>query len=195
MDIIIPLGGIGSRFKKVGYNLPKPLINVMGKPILFWLLDNLNLEKVDNIIIPYNFEIKKFNFEDRIKKRYPHYNFIFKVLEDNTDGAAETLLIALKDLDIDDKPIISLDGDNFYTEDIISKWNKDNCVFVFEDKNELTLLLEDKSNSSLEVDFTSCSSENISTIAEPISPEPAITKTSLLIINTINFINIIQKLL
>ena len=136
MDIIIPLGGIGSRFKKVGYNLPKPLINVMGKPILFWLLDNLNLEKVDNIIIPYNFEIKKFNFEDRIKKRYPYYNFIFKVLEDNTDGAAETLLIALKDLDIDDKPIISLDGDNFYTEDIISKWNKDNCVFVFEDKSK-----------------------------------------------------------
>lgn len=136
MDIIIPLGGIGSRFKKVGYNLPKPLINVMGKPIIFWLLDNLNLDNVCNIIIPYNFEIKKYNFEDRIRKRYPYYNFIFKLLEDNTGGAAETLLIALKDLDIDDKPIISLDGDNFYTEDIISKWNKNNCVFVFEDKSK-----------------------------------------------------------
>jgi hypothetical protein len=36
-------------FKKNGYILPKPLVNVMGKPIIFWLLDNLNLEKVKKI--------------------------------------------------------------------------------------------------------------------------------------------------
>lgn len=30
MLIIIPLGGSGIRFKNNGYNLPKPLINVLG---------------------------------------------------------------------------------------------------------------------------------------------------------------------
>ena len=43
MIILIPLGGIGKRFKDLGYKLPKPLINVMGKPIIFWLLDNINM--------------------------------------------------------------------------------------------------------------------------------------------------------
>ena len=46
MNIIIPLGGIGKRFKDNNYKLPKPLINVMGKPILYWLLDNLNISKL-----------------------------------------------------------------------------------------------------------------------------------------------------
>ena len=57
MIILIPLGGLGQRFKEVGYSLPKPLINVFGKPILFWLLDNLSISKDINFIyIPYNFE-------------------------------------------------------------------------------------------------------------------------------------------
>lgn len=62
MIILIPLGGIGSRFTQNGYRKPKALINVMGKPILFWLLDNLahihETEKYSQtkptIIIPYN---------------------------------------------------------------------------------------------------------------------------------------------
>ena len=41
MIILIPLGGKGERFKKNGYKMPKALINVFGKPIIFWLLDSL----------------------------------------------------------------------------------------------------------------------------------------------------------
>lgn len=136
MLLIIPLGGIGSRFRKKGYNLPKPLINVMGKKIIFWLLDNLNIDKIKHIIIPYNKEIVKYRFESLIKKTYPKYNFIFLPLQDNTEGAAETLLIALNHLDkinIKDNPIISLDGDNFYLQDILSQWNGENCVYCFND--------------------------------------------------------------
>ena len=33
--IIIPLGGSGQRFKE-NTNIPKALIPVMGKPIIFW---------------------------------------------------------------------------------------------------------------------------------------------------------------
>jgi hypothetical protein len=32
MNIIIPLGGFGKRFKNDGYTTPKPLINIFGKP-------------------------------------------------------------------------------------------------------------------------------------------------------------------
>ena len=50
MYLIIPLGGLGTRFKKFGYKNPKPLVNVFGKPIIFWLLDNLSC---DEVLIPY----------------------------------------------------------------------------------------------------------------------------------------------
>ena len=41
MIIIIPLGGLGTRFKKQGYIMPKALINIEDKPIIFHLLDTL----------------------------------------------------------------------------------------------------------------------------------------------------------
>ena len=41
MIVLIPLGGSGERFKKHNYKKPKALINIFGKPILYYLLDNL----------------------------------------------------------------------------------------------------------------------------------------------------------
>ena len=34
MQIIIPMSGYGERFRKAGYKVPKPLIEVEGKPII-----------------------------------------------------------------------------------------------------------------------------------------------------------------
>jgi capsule biosynthesis phosphatase len=44
MNLIIPLGGIGSRFQKEGYFRPKPFVRVLGKPMIEWLVDNLRAE-------------------------------------------------------------------------------------------------------------------------------------------------------
>ena len=44
MIIIIPLGGTGTRFKDMEYKQPKALINVFGKPILFWLIESLRIK-------------------------------------------------------------------------------------------------------------------------------------------------------
>lgn len=136
MIIIIPLGGLGERFKNCGYNKPKPLINVMGKPIICWLLDNLIIKNINMIIIPYNVELEKYNFEVILRKKYPHINFKFLCLKSQTQGAAETVYNALNNLDLVDCPIICMDGDNFYTYDIISHWNGENSVFYFNDESE-----------------------------------------------------------
>ena len=133
MYLLIPLGGLGTRFKNFGYSRPKPLIKVFGKEIIFWLLDNLDLSQLDEIFIPYNKELKNYNFEDLVKKRYPNTKFKFLCLETNTRGAAETILITLSSWVIKDSPILVMDGDNFYTTNIINKWNGQNGVFVFED--------------------------------------------------------------
>lgn len=136
MIIIIPLGGIGSRFKDHGYRKPKALINLFGKPILYYLLDSLNFKNIDFICIPYNNEYYNYNFEDQLTKEYPSLKFKFIHLINNTEGAAETINIALKTFDCDDKPILCLDGDNFYTIDIVSLWNGENKIISFEDVND-----------------------------------------------------------
>ena len=40
MRVVIPMSGLGTRFREAGYNLPKPLIPVDGKPIIEHLLGN-----------------------------------------------------------------------------------------------------------------------------------------------------------
>jgi len=39
MQIIIPMSGFGERFRSAGFNLPKPLIEVEGKPIIHHVID------------------------------------------------------------------------------------------------------------------------------------------------------------
>ena len=136
MIILIPLGGLGTRFSNLGYNLPKPLINVMGKPIIFWLIDNLNIKENTLIYIPYNYSLKKYRFEEQVKKRYPEHNFKFFLLNENTRGAAETINISLNKLNQEDDSILCLDGDNFYTSDVIKGWDNKNSITVFNDTSK-----------------------------------------------------------
>jgi len=135
MIVIIPLGGVGERFKQNGYKKPKALIKILGKPILYYLLENLNIENVDFICIPYNKEYSEYNFEQQLKKDFPNINFLFHKLSNDTEGAAETINIALKTFTFQDKPVLCLDGDNFYTTDIIKIWNGENRIITFEDIN------------------------------------------------------------
>lgn len=44
-QIIIPMSGFGERFRRAGYNVPKPLINVEGKPIISHVIDLFPGEK------------------------------------------------------------------------------------------------------------------------------------------------------
>lgn len=141
MIIIIPIGGTGQRFKENGYTKPKALINVFGKPILYYLLDNLIksllFTKVEYIYIPYNKEYNNYHFESMLQNDYPDVNFKFFKLHNDTRGAAETINIALNQLEMEDnKPILCLDSDNFYTCDIINAWNGNNCVFTMHDTTQ-----------------------------------------------------------
>ena len=45
MQIIIPMSGFGERFRKAGYKVPKPLIEVDGKPIVAHIIDMFPGEK------------------------------------------------------------------------------------------------------------------------------------------------------
>jgi GTP:adenosylcobinamide-phosphate guanylyltransferase len=49
MNVIIPLGGVGSRFSSEGYARPKPLIRVLGTEMIFWVLDSLTVTPEDQV--------------------------------------------------------------------------------------------------------------------------------------------------
>ena len=133
MIILIPIGGKGDRFKNNGYIKPKALINILGIPMIFYLLNNLDINNIDFIYIPYNEEYVQYNFESLLIKKFPNINFKFFILDKDTDGAAETVNLALNRLTIEDCPILCLDSDNFYTINIIKKWNNENKIICFED--------------------------------------------------------------
>lgn len=152
MNIIIPLGGLGNRFKNYGYSYPKPLINAMGQPILYWLLSSLDFTKIKNILIPYNKELSHYRFEEQLKKDFPQLNFIFKRLNTDTRGASETILRCLEDFD-DDSPIISVDGDSFFLENIINKWHGENCIYVFESYCKEPIYSYSKIDNNLIIDI------------------------------------------
>jgi len=153
MNIIIPLGGIGQRFLDTGFNLPKPLINLLFKPILFWLLDNLSILKSDKVIIVCNKRLKEYRFSDLIKKNYKNISVVY--LEKDTKGAAETVLYGLKEAD-EDKPTILLDGDTFYRNDILTLYRKSknkNVVFSFkqEDTRPIYSYVSIKNNKIIDI--------------------------------------------
>ena len=136
MNIIIPLGGLGKRFSEFGYRLPKPLIRLFFKPIIFWLLDNLSIINNENVYLICNKSLKKYRFDDEIKKKYPNYNIIY--LDADTRGAAETIYLGTKDIEHDTETIL-LDGDTFYGIDLLAMYRmskQKNMVVCFKQSDE-----------------------------------------------------------
>jgi capsule biosynthesis phosphatase len=133
INVIVPLGGYGRRFSEAGFNLPKPLIRVMGKPLLFWVLDSLVLAPEDRLFIPYNTELDSFRFYDIVKRHYPMARLIPIT---SSIGAAHTLEMCLSSMSEEElqDPIVSLDGDTFYTCDILQLCRlRNNAIVYFED--------------------------------------------------------------
>jgi capsule biosynthesis phosphatase len=144
INIMIPMNGLGSRFRDEDYLFPKPLINILGRPMIFWLLDNLNLADIEEIIIPYTSTLDSFKFVDQLKQRYKNVKFRFLSLNYDTRGAAETVLVALEscpDHSLDNRLMI-MDCDTFYFDDIVDQYVNsvvENHIFYFEDKNQQPL--------------------------------------------------------
>lgn len=133
MIILLPLGGIGKRFSDEGYTNPKALINVLGKPIIFWVIDcivkspSFNKNE-DMFVIVYNNYLDYYGFESIISHEYPFIKLVKSI--GNTRGAVETIKRGLDGIEIENKessPIMCIDGDCFYKKDILTEYkNKPN---------------------------------------------------------------------
>ncbi|CAF1198959.1 unnamed protein product [Rotaria magnacalcarata] len=140
MNIVIPMGGIGHRFSKENYRFPKPLIKIVGRPMLFWLLDHLDTKEDDVIYIGILVNLEKqFDIIQTLKMEYPKKTFEGIIIDFETRGAAETLFIILQSMEPDRlrRKTISLDCDTIYFKPIIEDFRRLpgnlNASFFFED--------------------------------------------------------------
>ena len=69
MKAIIPVAGAGTQLRPLTYTQPKPLIPVAGKPIISYILDNLQRAGVEEFIFVIGYLGEK--IKDYIEYRYP----------------------------------------------------------------------------------------------------------------------------
>lgn len=59
-ESIILAGGLGTRLKSVSGEIPKPLVDVSGKPFIYYIMDNLLNQGVSHIIIAVSYKADLF---------------------------------------------------------------------------------------------------------------------------------------
>ena len=123
MNILIPMAGAGSRFEKVGYTFPKPLIEVDGKPMIQVVVDNINID-ANYIYIVQKSHREKYNLDALLNLLTPDC----KIMEVDgiTEGAACTALIA-KDLIDNDQPLFFANSDQFV------EWNSNEFMYKMQE--------------------------------------------------------------
>ena len=139
MNIIVPMMGVGQRFKDSGYTASKPMVKAYGKEILFWLLDELDC-KNNNVLLVCRNDSANDRMLERLKSRY-HDSVETMFLQENTEGAAHTVQIALNSglLDLNE-PIAVCDSDTFYSSSHVAKMQScKNAVFYFLDEGKTPL--------------------------------------------------------
>ena len=141
LDIVIPMAGRGSRFSKAGYQLPKPLIDVGGKPMIARVIENLQPR------IPHRFvflaleeHLEQFGLLEKLKSwAGPQSQFVS--VDTVTEGAACTVLLAKSVMSAGNDMVIAnsdqiVDFEMSRFIEAARKKNVDGSILVFEDDNE-----------------------------------------------------------
>lgn len=112
INIVVPMAGRGSRFAAAGYVDPKPLIDVGGKPMAQWVIENIRPSRPHRFIFICLAEHLEF---------YPTLSGILRALCPGceiivsnavTEGAACTVLLARKLID-NSNPLMIANSDQY----------------------------------------------------------------------------------
>jgi UDP-N-acetylglucosamine diphosphorylase / glucose-1-phosphate thymidylyltransferase / UDP-N-acetylgalactosamine diphosphorylase / glucosamine-1-phosphate N-acetyltransferase / galactosamine-1-phosphate N-acetyltransferase len=129
------MAGLGSRFSKAGYSKPKPFIDVLGKPMIIRVLENLKVADCRFILIMQKNFIS--TYQDDIKHLVDEYNVEIIEIDMHTEGAACTTLFALDQIN-NSTPLIIANSDQLIDIDLeefiydAKKRQLDGSILVFE---------------------------------------------------------------
>lgn len=93
MKVLIPMAGEGSRFAKEGYQFPKPLIDVNGKPMIQRVIENLDFD-AEYIFLVRKSHLEKYDGLFGTLKQITNNKEKIVVVDSLTEGAACTALLA-----------------------------------------------------------------------------------------------------
>jgi len=137
INIVIPMAGAGSRFVNAGYKTPKPFIDVLGKPMIVRVMENLSYPDARYILV-----IRKEHMEiesklvEEIKR---NFNVVFISIDKLTEGAASTVLYARKYIN-NETPLLIANSDQLMDMNIADYINEckgrnlDGSILTFIDK-------------------------------------------------------------
>lgn len=150
------MAGRGSRFSEAGYELPKPLIDVNGRPMIEVVTRNITPESEHRFIyICQEEHLKRYNLEMLLQSISPNCEIV--TINHITEGAACTVLLAQDYIDNDDELMIA-NSDQYVDIDInryIESLGEKNGLIMtmpaddpkwsfikYNEKNEVTLVRE-----------------------------------------------------
>lgn len=180
MKSIILCAGYATRLYPLTINTPKPLLDVRGKPLLNYTIDNiLTVPEIDEIFVVTN--DKFYNHFLKWKKEfYPEENIF--IINDNTKsnedrlGGLGDLKIVLDTENIEDDLLLLL-GDNLF------EFNLNKIVDFFNEKNKNVIGLYDIKEISSAKNFgvlkMGSSGKIISFLEKPQNPESTLISTGI----------------
>jgi HAD superfamily hydrolase (TIGR01509 family) len=115
VNVLIPMAGLGSRFADAGYDLPKPLIDVDGKPMIQRVVEDIAIDG-NYIYIVQREHYEDYNLEELLTSITPNCEIV--QINGVTEGAAVTSLTA-KHLIDNDFPLVIANSDQ------ITNWDSD----------------------------------------------------------------------
>lgn len=168
MNILIPMAGAGSRFKKEGYKNSKPLILVNENPMVVEATNHL--PKGDKYIyICMSNNIENDHVDKLIKKHYPDSQFI--VVKKLTDGQASTCLLAKDEINNNEELIIGACDNGMIWDTkkfLFEKKDADCLVWTF--RNNVTVKNNPKAYGWVELNYKK-EAKRVS-VKSPISNNP-----------------------
>jgi NDP-sugar pyrophosphorylase family protein len=137
LNIVMPMAGLGSRFRDAGFKIPKPLIEVCGRPMYAWATESLPLNECSRLMFVLLASQPEFSKLQRdIEKRYARFRPIVLSVPELTAGQAITVLCAREYIN-DDTPLLIHNADTAF--DVDQGWvnkavaeNLDGALLVFQ---------------------------------------------------------------
>ncbi len=106
LNIVVPMAGRGSRFVKAGYEMPKPLIDIYGHPMIEYVTKDICPTCEHRFIyICQQEHLEKFGLAKELERMSP--GCVVLTVDHVTEGAACTVLLAEKYIDNDDALMIA----------------------------------------------------------------------------------------
>ncbi|MEY4961581.1 MAG: hypothetical protein RLZZ249_278 [Actinomycetota bacterium] len=110
LQLVIPMGGTGSRFAQAGVKTPKPMISVQGRPMIEQVLENFNFSMVKKAILVTRNEVLSQEAEAQILHSFPRLKIEIVRMDGVSKGPADTVRAASPWLD-PDLPLLIANSD------------------------------------------------------------------------------------